>query len=127
MSLPAEMKPPPSLWVPVRGKIHVLLPYVPGKPSYGINWLRTVLGDRVRVSRGERGTGALVVGRSHTDELRSALVLVAGFRGQPITVIRDVATQTICAPACQQANPKNALLCECSCGGINHGGTAGWT
>jgi hypothetical protein len=66
----------------------------------------------------------LIVGRSHTDELRQALV--AGFRGKPISVIRDVADQTICAPACQQANPKNALLCECSCGGINHGGTAGW-
>ena len=125
MALPAEMKPPPSLWVPVRGKIHVLLPYTHGRPSFGINWLRDALGPGIRVNRGERGTGALILGRNHTDLLRAALV--AGFPGRSITIIRDVSFQTICAPACQQANPKSALLCECSCGGINHGGTAGWT
>lgn len=122
MNRPVEMDPPPSIWVPVSDKTQVLLPYVQGDHRANPRWLREVLGDRIQIGRGYRGSWE--VARAHSDALLEACVERFG-PGQT-TVITDAAQQQKCGTLCQKGNPENALHCQCQCGGANHGGVGGW-
>jgi hypothetical protein len=119
---PEEMNPPPSIWVPVRARTQILLPYDPNDRSANPRWLRYVLGARIQIGRGERGAWEVV--RDHADKLLEACVERFG-PGQT-TVITDAAQQQKCGTLCQKGNPENALHCQCQCGGANHGGVGGW-
>lgn len=121
MERPPEMNPPPSIWVPVRARTHMLLPYNPNDHAANPRWLRDVLGDRIQIHRGVRG--AWEVARSHSDRLLEACIERFGPGGT--TVITDAAQQQKCGTACQNGYPEYALQCVCQCGGENHGGVAG--
>jgi hypothetical protein len=122
MDRPAEMDPPPSIWVPTSGRCQVLLPYNPQNTRANPQWLHEVLGDQIQVRRG--GKGAWEVSRDNVDKLRAACV--ARFGPGNTTVITDAAQQMKCGTLCQTGKPENALLCQCQCGGANHGGVGGW-
>lgn len=121
MDRPAEMHPPPSIWVPVRARTQILLPYNPANKGANPQWLREVLGDRIQIRSGYGG--AWEVARDHSDQLLQACV--ERFGPGRTTVITDAAQQQKCGP-CQNGKPENALRCQCQCGGANHGGVGGW-
>jgi hypothetical protein len=118
--VPGELTPP-GLWVPVRGPVHVLLPYVPGRRSANVDWIKDALGPGRQVRGPLQGTWA--VARSSAEAILDAMV--ARFGAGNVTLVNDVATQIKCGRACQQGNPDNALQCRCQCGGTNHGGVSG--
>lgn len=122
MERPLQMNPPPSIWVPVRGRTQILLPFNPANSRANPQWLREVLGDRIQIRKGYGGAWEVV--RDHSDRLLKACVERFG-PGQT-TVITDAAQQQKCGPLCQNGKPQNALHCQCQCGGANHGGVAGW-
>lgn len=122
MEYPREMDPPPSIWVPVRARTQILLPFNPSNIRANPQWLREVLGDRIQIHRGHGG--AWEIARNHSDELLRACV--ERFGPGKTTVITDAAQQQKCGPLCQNGKPENALNCQCQCGGANHGGAGGW-
>lgn len=111
----------PSIWVPVRARTQILLPYDPSNHAANPQWLRDVLGERIQIHRGSRG--AWEVARAHSDRLLAACV--ERFGKGATTVITDAAQQQKCGTSCQTGYPENALQCVCQCGGENHGGVAG--
>lgn len=123
MDRPGEMRHPPAIWVPARGRAQVILPFDSTNRRANPVWLREVLGPRIQIDH--VGGGVWQVVRSHADELLAACVERFG-PGQT-TVITDAAQQQKCGPLCQNGNPDNALSCQCQCGGANHGGVGGWT
>lgn len=121
MDRPPEMQYPPAIWVPVRGRTQVILPYNPADRSANPRWLRDALGNRIQIEH--VGGGVWEVVRSHADDLLAACV--DRFGPGSTTLITDAAEQQKCGTACQTGNPNNALQCVCQCGGENHGGVAG--
>jgi hypothetical protein len=111
----------PCIWVPVRGRTQILLPFDPSNRAANPQWLRQVLGERIRIRKGDGGTWEIA--RDHSDRLLAACV--KRFGKGATTVITDAAQQQKCGPSCQGGNPENALQCVCRCGGENHGGIAG--
>ncbi len=111
------------MWVPLRGRTAVLMPWG-GSARANMDWLRDLglqISDRrLQVAKGPNGSW--LVPRARTDFVRLCLLE----RWPAITVVHDVSNVQVCAQACQTANPETALICECSCGGINHGGVVGW-
>lgn len=122
MERPAEMNHPPAIWVPVRARTQIILPFNPANRRANPQWLREVLGDRIQIRSGSGGAWEVV--RDHSDRLLQACV--ERFGPGRTTVITDAAQQQKCGPLCQNGNPANALRCQCQCGGANHGGAGGW-
>ena len=122
MARPPEMNPPPSIWVPVRDRTQILLPFNPQNTRANPQWLREVLGDRIQIHKGSGG--AWEVARAHSDHLLEACA--ERFGPGMTTVITDAAQQQKCGTNCQDGMPWNALHCQCQCGGANHGGVGGW-
>lgn len=122
MDRPEELRRAPAIWVPVRGRTEVKLPYNPENRAANPRWLREVLGSRIQIEN--EGGGVWTVARNHSDKLLA--VCVDRFGPGTTTVITDAAQQQKCGPRCQGGKPENALNCQCQCGGINHGGVAGW-
>lgn len=118
MPFPQELVgKPPAIWVrPGNRKTAVCLPWG-GYPSANADYLKSL---HLRVTKGFGPTWLITRGR--TDEVRSILHQRYG----KLLVIIDTANQRICGSQCQGANPENALQCQCSCGGENHGGGSGW-
>lgn len=115
------MQHPPAIWVPVRGRTQVILPYNPANTRANPLWLREVLGSRIQIEH--VGGGVWEVVREHSDDLLAACV--DRFGPGRTTVITDAAQQQKCGTNCQNGKPWNALKCVCQCGGENHGGVAG--
>lgn len=99
----------------------MLLPYNAADRSANPRWLRDALGPRITIQGPHQGAWLIV--RAHTDTVLAAMI--ERFGHGVVTVVHDVATQQACGPSCQNANPMTALQCECSCGGVNHGGYRG--
>ena len=116
MAFPPEFRPP-GVWAPIGTKALVFLPFDPSNRAANPEWLRSVLGPRIRISR---DGPAWQIAKSHADTVLNALIERFG-QHQTVVVI-DTVQQLKCGPACQNANPEFALQCECQCGGANHGG-----
>jgi hypothetical protein len=111
-----------AIWVPVRGRAQIILPFDPTGRSANPDWLRDVLGSRIQIHH--VGGGVWEIVRNHADALLAACV--DRFGSGQTTVITDAAQQQKCGPLCQNGHPANALNCQCQCGGANHGGAGGW-
>jgi hypothetical protein len=100
---------------PVRGKLHVTLPYQPGGANYGV--LKAICGGRTR-PEWNREHRYFEVAREHLAKLIHQLPNAIG---QRVEVVLHGATQTKCVSACWAANPDTRWDCVCSCAGSNHG------
>ena len=54
---PVELRHPPALWVPVRDRVRVALPYVPGNHSANPQWLREITDASQQRKCGENRQG----------------------------------------------------------------------
>lgn len=98
------------------------LPFNAANKAANPEWLRDVLGPRIRIEY-DRRLGSWLVARIHADRALDAMV--DRFGDGRTTVVTDAAQQRKCGRLCQQGKPENALACECQCGGENHGGVSG--
>jgi hypothetical protein len=124
---------PTSMWVPVRGKVAVVLPWDGNKGRSNRDWLREYASpDPDVTAQVSRGPGvSWLLSRAYSDHL--AVELVARFGHGKVRCIIDTATYQACAEACAAAKPTTALTCVCACGGVTHGShhggvaTLGWS
>lgn len=95
-------------------KLHVNFPDG-GKWVRG--YLREILGDRAALNwfSDTNGTVWWETSKTHRERLTEALQR----RYQGVWVLRDYRTNQACTAACRAAKADN---CECSCGGMLHGG-----
>lgn len=100
---------------PVKGKLHVTLPYRPGGGNYEL--LKAICGERTRPDW-NRDRGYFEVAREHLVKLIEQLPDELGIA---VDVVLYGASQTRCVSACWAASPDTRWECVCSCAGANHG------
>lgn len=87
-----------------------------GTPNANYEWLKDVCGNRTR-PKYDPTTKRFLVARVHAQHVLDALVEEYG----RVIVIQFGHAATTCVEQCWNANPNNAIECECGCAGTNHG------
>ena len=87
-----------------------------GSSNANYDWLKGVCGDRTR-PKYDPATKRFLVARAHAQHVLNALVEEYGH----VLVTQFGHTATTCVEQCWNANPDNAIDCECGCAGTNHG------
>jgi hypothetical protein len=102
----------PTILRPLKGRIHVVLPYQDPK-WFNRTWIKTVCGDRTRPIWNKFG-GYWEISRSHFLIVLKAMLDKYG----TVDIYEDHSDIEICNVSCQDAVGNE---CTCRCLGVNHG------
>lgn len=96
-------------------KLHI---HLPDGGKWVRAYLKEILGERVVLDwfKDSNNTVWWEVSKTHREKLTTALL--RRYRG--VWVVRDYRANQACTGSCRAAKKDN---CECSCGGMYHGGT----